>query len=108
VDQPSFEVASEITGERYTVEFRWMQTAISLRHSDTVDVKFQVNGRGKVVALPHAALERACRQVGVALTDPLCRRIAAGHLEKALQTGEDAENDLLTLTAEQVDELVRR
>jgi hypothetical protein len=106
MNDPNFEVVSELTGERFQVEFRWLQTAISLRHSDTVDVKFTANGQGKVVAIPHGALERACRQAGVPLTDPLCRRIAARHLETVLRTGEDQEKDLITLTPRQVEELV--
>jgi len=107
VDDKNFEVTSEITGERFTVEFRWLQTAISLRHSDTVDVKFLVNSQGKVIALPHAALEQACRQAGVPLTDPLCRRLAARQLEVALRTGEDSEKELITLTPERVAELAQ-
>ncbi len=104
MDEKNFEVTSEITGELFTVEFRWLQTAISLRHSDTVDVKFLVNGQGKVIALPHAALEQACRQAGVPLTDPLCRRLAARQLEVVLRTGEDSEKELITLTPERVAE----
>ena len=107
MDDKNFEVTSEITGERFTVEFRWLQTAISLRHSDTVDVKFLVNGQGQVIGLPHAALEEACRQAGVPLTDPLCRRLAARHLEFVLRAGEDSEKELITLTRERVAELAR-
>jgi len=106
VNHESFEVVSEITGERYQVEFDWLQTAISLRHSDTVDVQFRVNGTGKVVALPHAALQSACRRAAIPLTDPLCRRIAAEHLRWALASGVDAERDLLTLTPAQVEDRV--
>jgi len=108
VDDKNFEVESEITGERFAVEFRWLQTAISLRHSDTVDVKFLVNGEGKVIALPHAALEQACRDAAIPLTDPLCRRAAARHLETVLRTGEDAEKELILVPPERVKELLRR
>jgi len=107
VETANFQVTSEITGESYQVVFCWLQTAISLRHSDTVDVKFLVNGAGKIVALPHAALEEACRQAGVPLTDDWCTRIAARHLREALQSGADAEKDLLTLPPARVEELVR-
>ena len=100
VDHRNFEV------QGYKVEFRWLQTAISLRHSDTVDVKFLVNGEGKVVALPHEALEQATRKAGVPLTDELCLRLAAERLKDALVTGADAEKDLLTLTQSSVEEWV--
>ena len=108
MDYRSFEVTSQVAGEVYRVEFRWLQTAISLRRSDTVDVKFLVDGVGKVVALPHAALEQAARQAGVQLTDELCLRIAAEHLKEALETGADAEKDLLTVTSSRVAELMER
>ena len=104
-DYKSFAVTSQVTGERYRVEFRWLQTAISLRRSDTVDVKFLVNGEGKVVALPHAALEEVCRKAAVPLKDEFCARMAAVHLEEALRSGRDAELELLTLTAGRVAEL---
>ena len=107
VKTANFQVRSQITGESYQVEFCWLQTAISLRHSDTVDVKFLVNVTGKIVALPHAALEQAFRQAGVPLTDEWCIRIAARHLREALESGAEAEKDLLTLTPARVVELVR-
>ncbi|HYM12640.1 MAG TPA: hypothetical protein VEU62_18020 [Bryobacterales bacterium] len=108
MDYRNFEVASQAAGERYQVEFRWLQTAISLRHSDTVDVKFLVNGEGKIVALPHAALEQATQQAGARLSDELCLRIAAEHLQEALATGADAEKEILTLTPARVAELAGR
>ena len=107
VETANFQVTSDITGESYQVEFCWLQTAISLRHSDTVDVKFLINGAGKIIALPHAALGQACRQAGVPLTDAWCIRIAARHLREALQSGADAEKDLLTLTPARVEALVQ-
>src|SRR5215831_6621051 len=96
LDYRDFEVTSEVAGETYRVRFRWLQTDFSLRHSDTVDVKFQVDGGGKIVALPHGPLERACARLKIPLTDELCLRIAAEQLRHALATGEDGEN-LLTL-----------
>lgn len=108
MDYRNFEVTSQVTGEVYKVDFRWLQTAISLRHSDTVDVKFVVNGSGKVVALPHAALEHGTRSSGTPLTDELCLRLAAEHLKEALETGADAEKDLLTVAPSRVAELLEK
>ncbi len=102
----SFEATSRITGEVYRAEFRWLQTAISLRHSDTVDVKFLVNGAAKTVALPHGALERACGRRGIPLRDDLCIRLAAAHLRRCLESGEDAEKELITLTDERIEDLL--
>lgn len=107
MDDRNFEVTSELTGERFTVEFHWLQTAIALRRTDTVDVQFLVNGRRKIVALPHGALERACQEAGATLTDPLCRRVAARRLESALRSGEDAEQDLISVPPEHMLALVQ-
>ena len=103
---PGFEVVSRLTGERYQVEFGWLQTAISLRHSDTVDVKFLANGAGRIVALPHGALEQACRAAGVPLGDDLCIRIAAECLRESLEAGADPGSEPLTVGPQRVTELV--
>lgn len=83
-----------------------MQTTISLRRSDTVDVKFQANGMGKIVAVPHATLERACAPLGIPLTDAPCLRVAAECLSEALRTGADAEGGILTLSPSRTERLV--
>jgi hypothetical protein len=106
LDPRRFEVVSPLTGTTYHVEFRWMQTGISLRNSDTVDVKFLVNGAGRIVALPHGALERACRLQGVPLRDELCVRLAAEHLGRALENGEDDGAEILTVPDSRVQELL--
>jgi len=35
-----FEAGPDPFGRTWQVKFKWLQTAISLRHSDSVDVKF--------------------------------------------------------------------
>ena len=35
-----FEAGPDPFGRKFQVYFKWLQTAISLRHADTVDVKF--------------------------------------------------------------------
>ena len=103
----TFSTSSEVTGQTYQVEFRWLQTAISLRHSDTVDVKFLVNGAGKVVALLHGPLEQACREAGLRLSDTLCAKVAARFLREALESGAATDQDLLTPPPERIGKLVR-
>lgn len=83
-----------------------MQTAISIRHADTIDVKFVMWTEGepkqeKVIALPHAQLLALSAKTGHPLTDPWCLRIAAHHLIHMIESGEDLEKTLVTLhTAE--------
>ena len=97
-----FEAGPDPFGRKYQVMFKWLQTAISLRHSDTVDVKFiLVDEDGarteKVIALPHADLLRVSREIGHPIEDPWCARLAELHLLHLVQTGEDMEKDLVTV-----------
>ncbi len=97
-----FEAGPDPFGRKYQVLFKWMQTAISLRHSDTVDVKFiLVDPSGarteKTIALPHPDLLRISRETGRPMDDPWCCRLAALHLMRVVETGEDLEKDLVTV-----------
>ena len=85
------------------MEFRWLQTGISIRHADTVDVKFVLWTEGeekqeKVIALPHASLLALSAETGHPLTDPWCMRLAARHLKYMIESGEDLEKTLVTLS----------
>lgn len=95
-----FEVGPDPFGRRWTVEYRWIQNGISIRHSDTVDVKFQLF-RGeeieeKVIALPHPALLEVGRKLNRPLTDPWCMKLAALHLREMIETDRDMEKILVT------------
>jgi hypothetical protein len=95
-----FDVGPDPFDRRWTVEFRWLQNGISIRHSDTVDVKFQLF-RGedieeKVIALPHPALLELSRKLNRPLTDPWCMKLAALHLSEMIETDRDMEKILVT------------
>src|SRR6185295_15560509 len=51
-----FEAGSDPFGGVWAVQFKWLQTAISLRHSDTVDVRFVLRSGEKrlekTIAMP--------------------------------------------------------
>jgi hypothetical protein len=99
-----FEAGPDPFGRKFQVLFKWLQTAISIRHSDTVDVKFVlVDDRGestqKTIALQHADLLRVSRDTGRPMDDSWCARIAQLHLLHLVSTGEDMEKDLVTVTA---------
>ncbi len=98
-----FEGGPDPFGRRFQVRLKWLQTAISLRHADTVDVKFVLTDEGgavveKTIALPHADLVRVSRDAGRPMEDPWCARIAALHLLHLIETGEDMEKDIVTVT----------
>ena len=95
-----FEAGPDPFGRKFQVMFKWMQTAISLRGADTVDVKFiltdENGGRTeKIVALPHPSLLDVSRQIGRKMDAPWCARLAAMHLLHLVETGEDMEKDLV-------------
>lgn len=97
-----FEAGPDPFGRKFQVYFKWLQTAISLRHADTVDVKFLLEDEtgaqtGKTIALPHAELLAVSRERNRLMDDPWCARIAALHLQHLIATGEDMEKDLVTV-----------
>jgi hypothetical protein len=97
-----FEAGPDPFGRKFQVLFKWLQTAISLRHADTVDVKFvlvdETGGTSeKTIALEHADLLRLSQELGRPLDDPWCGRLAQMHLLYLVSTGEDMEKDLVTV-----------
>jgi hypothetical protein len=103
-----FEAGPDPFGRKFHVLFKWLQTAISIRHSDTVDVKFILideNGGSvqKTVAMPHAELQQVSRATSRPMDDAWCSRIAAFHLLHLVATGEDMEKDLVTLSRDEIE-----
>src|SRR5689334_13889375 len=97
-----FEAGPDPFGRKYQVLLKWLQTAISIRHSDTVDVKFILTDDGgertqKTIALPHAELRSVSNETGRKIDDSWCARIAMLHLQHLISTGEDLEKDLITV-----------
>jgi hypothetical protein len=97
-----FEAGPDPFGRKFQVLFKWLQTAISLRNADTVDVRFiltdENGGRTeKTIALPHASLLDVSRQTSRNMDDPWCARLAVLHLLHVVETGEDIEKNLVTI-----------
>src|ERR1051325_11215440 len=97
-----FDAGPDPFGRNLHVYFKWLQNGISIRHADTVDVKFviedETGGRTeKTIALQHADLVRLSAETGRKLDDPWCARLATFHLLHLISTGEDMEKDLVTV-----------
>jgi len=97
-----FEAGPDPFGRKFQVLFKWLLTVISIRHADTVDVKFVLLDENearteKTIALAHADLLAVSREIGRDMDDPWCARIAALHLQHLIATGEDMEKDLVTV-----------
>jgi len=101
-----FDAGPDPFGRVWRVQFRWLQTGISIRHADTVDVKFFVTPDGepqeKVVALPHPILLTIAKEGNRKLSDPLCMRLAAAHLKHMIETSEDMDKTLVTVSAKEL------
>ena len=98
-----FEAGPDPFGRKFQVMFKWLQTAISIRHADTVDVKFYIwtesePKQEKVLALPHPALLALSKETGHPLTDAWCLKLAGVHLKAMVESGEDLEKTLITLS----------
>jgi len=98
-----FEVGPDPFGAKWQVLFKWLQTAISLRHSDTVDAQFLLQSGDahakKQIAMPHVELLELSRRTGHELNDAWCARLAAMHLKYMVECGEDLDKDLVTVSA---------
>ncbi len=98
-----FEAGPDPFGRMWEVQFRWLQTGITIRHADTVDVKFLVTPDGgspeeKVVALQHEMLLDLFSRNGRKMSDPACLRLAAAHLKHMIETSEDMDKTLVTVS----------
>ena len=104
--------APDLFGAPIEVEFRWIQNGISIRHADTVDVKCEIVMEGRrqerVLALPHPQLLRVSAESGHPITDPWCSRMAALHLKHMIESGDDFEKTLVTLTGDQMNEYAKK
>ena len=101
-----FDVGPDPFGRKWQVLFKWLQTAISLRHSDTVDVKFVLESDGtkvqKQIAMPHVDLLELSRRTSREMSDSWCSRLAALHLRHMVENGEDMEKDLVTVRLDEL------
>jgi len=95
-----FDVGPDPFGRNWSVEFRWLQNAISIRHSDSVDVKFQLlqgeDAQEKVIALMHPDLLAVSQELNRPLTDPWCMKLAALHLREMIETDRDMDKEIVT------------
>jgi hypothetical protein len=102
-----FDAGPDPLGRTWHVEFRWQQTAISIRHSDSVDVKFHITHgedvQEKVIALMLPDLMTLAQKTGRAVTDAWCMKLAALHLKHMIETDEDMDKTLVTASPEDLE-----
>ncbi len=111
-DLRRFTAGPDPWGKTWAVDFGWLQTAVSIRHSDSVDVKFFLHDgerrSEKVLALPHPDLLAVSEAAGKPLTDPWCMKLAGDHIRYMIETGEDMEKTLVTVPRTALDRYARQ
>ncbi len=85
-----FEVVSNALPEPVKCRFVHLFPAISLRHSDTIDCIFLVNGRKVTVAISSAAITSVRERDKKSISDQQLAEISALFLRRTLQEGYDA------------------
>ena len=86
---PGFEVRSPLTGDTYHCRFAYIHNGIAPRHSDTIDAKFLVDGRGMLVGLAHTAFVAFRDKAGRDLTDREASYVAAAYLAERLEQADE-------------------
>ena len=97
-----FDAGPDPFGRMWHVQFKWMLTAISTRGADAIDVKFIVTSGDesyeKIISMRHPDILRQSEKTGRPVTDPWCSKLAALHLTHMIETWEDMDKDLVTMS----------
>lgn len=99
-----FDVTSKLTDRSYHCFFSHLWNAIATRHSDTVDTKFVVDGKGIVVGLAHPGLMQFSSRSGRNLSDREASFIAAEYLKEQLE--QEDERPLYDVSAADVTRII--
>ena len=95
-------------GRTFHVWFKYLQTAISIRHSDSVDVCFILESDGerseKTIVLANADLRAYSARTGRPMNDAWCSRIAMCKLRSVVETAEDIEKYYIAVTPREIEE----
>jgi hypothetical protein len=95
-------------GRTWQAQFKYLQTGISIRHSDSVDVRYVLdNGEErlqKTVVIQNADIRAYAARSGRVVSDSWCSRIAACKLRQVIETAEDIEKEYLPVSAVELEE----
>ena len=101
-----FDAGPDPFGRTWHVLFKWLQTAISLRHCNSVDVKYVLTSGEelleKTVSMPLPELVELAKRGSTKVNDPWCSRLAMQHLRYLVESGEDMEKSLVTPSKDQL------
>ncbi len=102
----NFETGPDPFGRSWKLTFRWQQNAISIRHADAIDVKYELECEGesqeKVVALPLPLLMKVSADLKRAITDPWVMKLGGLHLIEMISTWQDMDKQLVTAKQDEI------
>jgi hypothetical protein len=99
-----FDVSSRLTDQTYHCRFSHLWNGVATRHSDTVDTKFLIDGRGVVVGLAHTGFVKFSERCGRDLSDREASYIAAHYLHEQLE--QEDERPLYDVSAPDVTRII--
>jgi hypothetical protein len=95
-----FVVTSRLTDRTYHCRFSHLWNGVATRHSDTVDTKFLVDGKGAIVGLAHTGIVQFTAQSGREMSDREASYVAAQYLREQLE--QEDERPLYDVSAADV------
>jgi hypothetical protein len=102
----AFEIPSKVTDYRYRCNFSHCWNAVATRHSDTMDCKFFVDGKGVILGLAHPGFVTFREKSGRNLTDREASYIAAEYLRERLE--QEDEHSLYDVSPSDVLRIIAR
>ena len=100
----AFDVPSKVTDYRYRCHFSHCFNGIATRHSDTMDCKFVVDGKGVLLGLAHPGFVAFREKAGRNLSDREASYIAAEYLRERLE--QEDEHSLYDVSPADVTRLI--
>jgi hypothetical protein len=103
-----FTIGPDPFGRTWHVLFKYLQTGISIRHSDSIDVCFLLScgeeRMRRTVVIQHLDTRTFAARTGRKISDTWCSRLAACKLRHAVETAEDLEKEYLVVTPPEIEE----
>jgi hypothetical protein len=108
-----FHAGPDPFGCTWHVLFRYLQTAISIRNSDSIDVCFLLQSgpesgeqetMRKIVFIRHADMRAFAERSGRKVSDTWCSRIALSKIRHVIETAEDIEKEYLLVTPREIEQ----
>jgi hypothetical protein len=102
----AFDVPSKVTDYVYRCRFSHCWNGIATRHSDTMDCKFFVDGKGVVLGLAHPGFVEFAARAKRNLSDREASYIAAEYLRGRLE--QEDEHSLYDVSAADVLRIIQK